>query len=119
MLDHEGVGYYTLRSTGKRTGYAVNERANYRIDNAGKEKVENKVVPVEAIVVDVLFDVLERKPDITEVRYLMGGRKDSLKVEQWLMEHIGNKIGYEENPRVLLEEGWQGGKNNRRNIRKG
>ena len=117
MLNHEGAAFNTLRSSGQRTGYGVKEGVNYQIDTAGKEKVPDAELPIEAIVVDVcdpgceeyehfLFDVLGREPNITDATVLDVAQQDSIEIERWLKEHSGDNIGYEENGEYLLEEGW-------------
>ncbi|MBN8208942.1 hypothetical protein JI666_09310 [Bacillus sp. NTK071] len=115
MLEHKGVESYTLRSDGRRSGFGISNGMNYRIDTAGKHKLEKSELPVEAIVVDVcspkcsvyehfLFDVFNN--NVTESTILDVALKDSPEIEQWFKDHTGDNIGYEENGGyVLIKDG--------------
>ncbi|MDP4549670.1 hypothetical protein Q9251_02095 [Alkalihalobacillus macyae] len=112
MLDHKGVESYTLRSDGQRMGFGITDGVNYRIDTAGKQKLEKSELPVNALIVDVcgsncsvyehfLFDVRSRY-GVSEPAVLDVASKDSPEVRQWFKEHTGDAIGYEENGEYVL-----------------
>lgn len=115
MLNHEGSDYYTLRSSGQREGYAVENTEKYIIDTAGKHMVENEDLPFEAIVVEVcdqdcnvyehfLFDVLERYHDVTEETVLGVARENSSDISEWLNAHHGYAIAHETNGEYFLKK---------------
>ncbi|KMM39233.1 hypothetical protein [Guptibacillus hwajinpoensis] len=116
MLNHKGINSYTLRSDGQRIGFGITDGVNYRIDTAGKHKLEKSELPVNAIIVDVcgsncsvyehfLFDVRSSN-GVSKSAVLDVASKDSPEVRQWFKEHTGDAIGYEENgEHVLITDG--------------
>lgn len=112
MLDHKGIESYTLRSDGQRMEFGITDGMNYRIDTAGKNKLEKNELLVDALLVDVcgsncsvyehfLFDVRSRE-GVNEAEVLDVASKDSPEVRQWFKEHTGDAIGYEENGEYVL-----------------
>ncbi|WP_246942451.1 hypothetical protein [Bacillus pinisoli] len=127
MLDFEGDDYYQLRTDGQRIVYEGKGNKNFQINTAGKIKVENSQLPVQAIVVDVcggkeldelrnpfkcsrneqfLLDLLKHDEELNESSVLDVARQRSSEIEEWLTEHTGESIGYEKNGEfVLIKDG--------------
>jgi hypothetical protein len=113
MLNEEGVDTYYLSASGQRTNYPQTDDDSYRIDTAGKRKVENSELPTDAIVVDIcdgdcdyrayfLFDVLERMPPITEDNVLDLAQQQSSEIRSWLIKHRGDELGLEKDGEYFL-----------------
>ena len=113
MLNEEGVETYYLSASGQRTNYPQTDDDSYRIDTAGKTKVENSELPADAIVVDVcdgdcdyrayfLFDLLEKKPRITEDNVLDLAQQKSSEIRSWLIKHTGDELGLEKDGEYFL-----------------
>ncbi|WLR59026.1 hypothetical protein [Guptibacillus hwajinpoensis] len=100
MLKEKDVDTYFLSASGQRTNHPQTDDESYRISTAGKEKVESSELPADALVVDVcdadcdyheyfLFDLLEKKPQITEANVLDIAQQNSTEVKNWLESHTG------------------------------
>lgn len=127
MLDYEGEKYTQLRTDGQRVIYEGRENGNFQINTAGKNKVENSQLPVQAILVDVchsselnelrnpfkceyterfLLDMLPHELELTDSTVLDVARQVSFEIDKWLVEHTGDSIGYEKNGEfVLIKDG--------------
>lgn len=123
MLDFEGYEYFQLSTDGQRVGYDVKKNRNFQINTAGKTKIENSQLPVQAIVVDVcgskeldehrnpvncghyehfLLDMLNHELEINESTVLDVARQESPEIDKWFEEHTGDSIGYEKNGEFFL-----------------
>ncbi|MCA1056143.1 hypothetical protein LCM10_14175 [Rossellomorea aquimaris] len=124
MLDDGSMNYYELNSDGQRMGYDVRDQKNFRIDTAGKKELKNSELPVNAITLDVcgtegtidehgtifecgpfehfLFDVMERKLELHSGTALEIARKSSPEIDQWLTEHLGDRISREADGEYFL-----------------
>lgn len=127
MLDFEGDEYTQLRTDGQRVIYEGRENRNFQINTAGKNKVENSQLPVRAILVDVchsselnelrnplkceykerfLLDMLPHELELTDSTVLDVARQVSSEIDEWLVKHTGDSIGYEKNGKfVLIKDG--------------
>ncbi|WP_421385306.1 hypothetical protein ACOJQI_11240 [Bacillus salacetis] len=79
MLDFEGDRFYQLTTDGQRVNYGVNENKTFQINTAGKFKVEDSQLPVNAIVVDACGS-----RELDEHRYPFKCRHD----EQFLLDML-------------------------------
>lgn len=115
MLKEKDVDTYFLSASGQRTNHPQTDDESYRISTAGKEKVESSELPADALVVDVcdadcdyheyfLFDLLEKKPQITEANVLDIAQQNSTEVKNWLESHTGDNIGYEKDGKYFLKK---------------
>ncbi|WP_456270942.1 hypothetical protein [Bacillus sp. AK031] len=123
MLDFEGKRYYQLRTDGQRTGYDVKYKETFQINTAGKFKVDNSQLPVRAIVAEVcgskeldehrnpfkcgedkhfLLDMLKNESVLNKSNVLDIARKASAEIDEWLMNHTGESIGYEKDGTFIL-----------------
>ncbi|TXC85967.1 hypothetical protein FS935_18090 [Metabacillus litoralis] len=123
MLDFEGYKYIQLITDGRRVNYNDKGNENFQINTAGKNKIDNNQLPVQAIVVDLckgnkideyhslydckhderfLLDMLKHEVELTESSVIDAARHKSPEIDDWLMKHIGDFIGFEENGEFIL-----------------
>ncbi|WP_226665340.1 hypothetical protein [Metabacillus litoralis] len=124
MLDFEGYKYIQLITDGRRVNYADKGKENFQINTAGKNKIDNNQLPVQAIVVSLckgnkideyqnlydckhdderfLLDMLKHEIDLTESSVIDAVRQKSAEIDEWLMKHVGDFIGFEKNGEFIL-----------------
>ncbi|MGD6967340.1 hypothetical protein ACQCVP_12985 [Rossellomorea vietnamensis] len=81
MFEMEGMRYYHLKTDGIRESYDVKSDSSYKIDTAGKHKIEDDMLPAQTIVAEVCGS-----KELTETHYPFKCEQD----EYFLLDLLPN-----------------------------